>query len=161
MDFVDFLVAKTFTATCEEWFSKLSPVPQSKFAAWFSQRLQIARIALSQTGRASFAIFMAGFLFFSEGKVSASTILYAACLGLLLWAVTNVLASSASRSATKQVGLSVLPTVILLTDGDTKAYKGVRERSAGALTASIRLATIGLIQIALNIVASYLYAAVT
>ena len=59
------------------------------------------------------------------------------------------------------MSLAVLPAVIILTEGDGRAYEKVKEKLEGIGGDSIKLILVATTQILLNIVASYIYTALT
>jgi hypothetical protein len=159
VDFVDFLVGKTFSSTVEEWFKTLKKAPQSKWAKAAAKFLPILRLLLGQSGRLGFAAFMAGYLWFSGPGESIRRAAYAACFGLMLWCFATVIGAYITRVLTRRLSLAVMPAIIVLTEGDGRAYEKVKERLEGIGSDSIKLVFVAVTQIALNVIASYVYAA--
>jgi len=161
VDFVDFLVGKTFSSTVEEWFGTLRVAPQSKWAKSSVKLIPAIKLLMAQSGRFGFAIFMAGYMLFAGPGGSIRSIVYAACAGLTIWCALNILGVHFSRVISRRISLAVIPAVVLLTEGDARAYEKVKTRINGARSDVIQLGFVGVTQILLNVVASYAYAALT
>lgn len=115
IEFVDFLVAKTFSSVVEEWFTQLDRVPESRAALFVAKHINTVQLFLLQSGRLGCATFLAGYLWFAGGLSKPTEFAYAVCVSLFLYATVQVGASIASRLIIKRVAMGILPAVIILT----------------------------------------------
>lgn len=156
IEFVDFLIAKTFESTIEEWFKSLESVPKSRFVSFISLKMMSIRMASAHLGRIGAALFLAGYLYFNHGIGDTTKFAYAIALGLGLWGGLQIFMNMGMKAFSLHITNALLPTVILITEGDRRAYEKTCTRlkssiwSGGGVLASV------LGSIALNLLASYI-----
>ncbi|MEG3150473.1 hypothetical protein U1769_11325 [Sphingomonas sp. ZT3P38] len=159
IDFVDFLIAKSFTGLAEEWFNSLNRTPEKKFNAFLLRNMSTIRFILGQAGRLGMASFLASYTLFSdEYSFTLPNIVMAVSLGLVIWSLLVIVESSLSSRVMKRVAVNIIPTVILLTDTDIKSYGEIKN----GLNSPFFTIASGAVSIAagilLNVIASYIFA---
>jgi hypothetical protein len=156
IDFVDFLLAKAVIRTAEEWFGTLRKTPTKWLNTFIRDRISGVQRTVDQIPRIGFAAYLASIAFMANFR-SINQILYAFALGLLLWSLLSVYSESLSKTVFRRTLNNVIPTVILLTDGDIAAYDKIETETNEptwtlvSIIGSIALAVI------INIVASYIF----
>ncbi|WP_324131914.1 hypothetical protein [Bosea sp. (in: a-proteobacteria)] len=159
IDFVDFLVAKAFVNITEEWFSSLEKTPTSKLNESLLSKYEVIRGCLSQSGRIGIAIFLIGYIYFSGSQSeSLSRLVYAISVGLLIWAGFSIFDSYISKLLFRRIYKNVIPTVILISEGDNSSYKKITENLNSPSNTIIIFCITIIINILLNVIASYIYA---
>lgn len=157
IDFVDFLVARNLQAGVTEWFNGLRKAETPPFSKSLQPILKLMRLFIPQMGRIGFAAFIMTYLAIAESPLRLISLVQAGCLGLVLWSITNAYSSSLSNYIGGRIALSLMPGVILLTEGDQRAYDAAKKRMKG-VGSSLAYYVLALsIQIALNVAASYIY----
>jgi hypothetical protein len=158
IDFVDFLIAKSFTTNVEEWFTTLKKTPIKKYNRFLLRYHDVFRTTLGQFGRIGMAAYLGAYAFFSRGDLhSLYQITSAVSVGLLIWASIVIFETTMMKHLFRRISSNIVPTIILLTDADDSAYTDVRE----ALNSPVNtlfgfIGTIAL-SLTLNVLASYLF----
>lgn len=158
IDFVDFLVARAFSGVVEEWFDKLAPTPKSSLNNLILTSSDTIASFLRESPRVGMAVFVASFVIFKGSqRFSITEILYGLSLALFIWSILAVASSALMRSIRRRTVKNIVPTVIILTDGDERAYNEIKSArsSAGMTIGYVFLAAI--FNILLNIISSYIY----
>jgi hypothetical protein len=162
IDFVDFLVAKIFCGVVEEWFLTLDPVPRSKLTTFLLRKSDVIRSVIGQFGRLGGAAFLFGYIWFNGGTVeSIGKLVYAASIALFMWSLIVILTTSVNKFAAKRLFCNIVPSVILLTDADTKAYDEIKRGLNSSRKTIGAVIGMGILNIGLNLVASYVYTFLT
>jgi hypothetical protein len=159
VDFVDFLVAKVMTSVIEEWFKALKKMPCAKVSESSFNRFNTLRTVVGQSGRMGLAAFLATYAFLrGSTTISVKECLFATAVGLCLWSVSTIGRTSVIRFVQNQMGKNFVPTVILMTEGDTRAYGEVKSRQKSGLRSAVALILTALLSILLNVISSAIYA---
>jgi hypothetical protein len=158
IDFVDFLIARLFTGIVREWFDKLKAAPRSAANDFLFDKYGHIDTAISQFGRIGMATFLASYIFFSDrAELDFASITYAVSIASVIWAVFTMFGSSVTTAFLKRLINNFVPTVILLTEGDRRAYDDVIRRRASPLRWAAFVAMTAIFNIAVNIFSSYIY----
>jgi len=158
IDFVDFLVAKSFVNVVEEWFGTLQHTPQKKFNNFLLRHYQVLRESLGQFGRIGLAAFLGGYVWFNDGEInSLGDLTLAVALGLLIWAVFLVLKSPIERKLLKRLTLNIIPSVIILTEGDERTYSEIESSLNSPLNTLLTYLVTAILSLFVNVGSSYLY----
>ncbi|MGN6121822.1 MAG: hypothetical protein ACTHOJ_02585 [Sphingomonas oligoaromativorans] len=158
IDFVDFLIAERFTALIEKWFSELEKLPVSKtntilLNGWSS--IEDFMRAVAPLGLATYAVCLSKAP--SEwlkipshliGSVS-NALLILSCWMMLKGAIFSFVMSRASSNIT--------PTVILLTQGDKRAYERICENRKSTIVTVLTFVSFAILNIILNVSSNYIY----
>lgn len=161
IDFVDFLIAKSFSGAVEEWFSTLKKTPVKKFNEAVLRSFETIRTLMFQVGRVGMAFFIGAYIWFAPKEVTVAQAALASSVGLLLWVLFAVVHAPISKWLFRRLQLNVVPSVILLTDADERVY--------GEVTASLNspVITIGAVifsvvmSVVVNVGSSFIYAYMT
>ena len=162
IDFVDFLVAKSFSNIIEEWFLSLNRCPQSKLNDFLLNQIAIIQSVMGQVGRVGFAFFLGALIIFNDpSDISLVSISLATAFGLLLWSLVVILERGISRKIFKRLSANIIPSVILLTDADHKSYSKVTSDLNQPIGTVVTTVTAFLFGITANVLSSYLYTYLT
>jgi hypothetical protein len=158
VDFVDFLIAKIFTGVVEEWFNGLEKIINPTTSLYLMARTDILTSAIFQMARVGFGLFLASYIYFTHGIGDPKHFVYGLSIGIILWSILAVLSTYINKIALRKIFGSICPSVIIFTEGDTRAFSAIKERakSAGNIVLKIVCASIG--TVLLNILSSYLFA---
>lgn len=155
---MDFLIAKIFCGVIEEWFLTLDPVPRSKLTTFLVKRSDVIRSVIGQFGRLGSAAFLFGYTWFSDGAISSiGKLAYAASIALFMWSLIAILTTSVNKFVAKRLFCNIVPSVILLTDADIKAYEEIKRGLNSSRKTIGAVAGMAVLNIGLNLVASYIY----
>ena len=158
IDFVDFLLAKSFSGVIEEWFKSLDRALQSKWTKFFVNSSRLLTAFAGQFGRLGAAFFVLTYFFLTRGhhkSVDQIALAIAGCL--VTWACVQVFAARVDAVIRQRTANALVPTALLLTDGDNRAYTKVIEGMESAGGTFLRLLGGALVAIILNVAASYLF----
>jgi hypothetical protein len=158
IDFVDFLMAKIFCSVIEEWFQTLECVQSSKLISKLIRHVSAIRVAVSQFGRLGSAAFLAGYVWFSGGAINDfGKLAYAAAIALCMWALIAVSTTFLNKITADRILSNVTPSALILTEADKKAYNALKEKKASASKTLASIAGVGVFNIVLNIIASFIF----
>lgn len=158
IDFVDFLIAKIFMSTVEEWFKGLQHTPRSKIVGWMTRRSNLIGAALSQIRVFGSAIFLSSLAYFAPGLISdLPHLAYALSVALVIWGVSAILTNSVVHSVTRRISKSTIPSVILLTDGDKRGYDGFMRVTKVAYIVVFQFVFTLILSIGVNLLSSYIF----
>ncbi|MFC7539532.1 hypothetical protein ACFQU2_08760 [Siccirubricoccus deserti] len=162
IDFVDFLIAHIFSGVIEEWFGTLECVERPRWAEYVCKHLLIFNSIWGHVSSMGLAAFIATYAWAMSGQeLRIGDLAYAISIAIVIWAFLKIAAGLVSEAFNDAVGRCLIPTVILVTEGDRRAYAKLKLpknkvlRSMGSITLG---AVFGVF---LNVVASYLYAHLT
>lgn len=159
IDFVDFLIAKSFVNIVEEWFSSLEKTPENKLNDILFEWFDVSRSLLGQTGRLGMAAFFCGYaLFSSVSDLSFRSVSFAISIGLLISAIFYIAESSVAKSVFKRVSANIIPAVILISDADDRAYANVIKTMNAPIATLASVFMTVVISFIVNIASSYAYA---
>jgi hypothetical protein len=162
IDFVDFLIARIFCGIIEEWFQTLEIAPKSKLTACLIRHSSTIRTVTGQFGRLGGAAFLAGYAWFNGGiGDSVGRLVYAAAIALGLWALVVMLTASITKNTAARLVRNMVPSVILLTDADKRAYDKIREGLNSSRKTLGLITSMAIFNLGLNLAASYIYALLT
>jgi hypothetical protein len=159
IDFVDFLVAKSFVNLIEEWFQSLPKTPEPSQNTLLFKNMNLLRLSLGQMGRVGMATFLGTYVYLSgtQGLTISKSVL-AASIGLFIWSVLVIVESSVTKRLFRRVSANVIPSVIVLTEKDSSSYDDIKEKVNNPLVTTFNVILSVLGAISINIVASYIYA---
>ena len=158
IDFVDFLIAKIFANVVEEWFGTLETAPRPIFTTFLIKNLQTINSLISHFGKIGVAVFLASYVWFNQGVIgNPGKFVYSVSLALILWSFFAVASSSVTRRFSRRLYMNVVPSVIILTEGDHKAYEKIKNGLNSSYNTAIGIVSTGFINVILNIFASYVY----
>ena len=162
IDFVDFITGKRFVGVIEDWFSGLKNVVRPRFTNFLLRFNRPIVTAVSQIEKIGAAAFLLTYVYIHEGKnISISELMSVFAISLLLWALVTIFLRTVVRLSNARFARNIIPTVILITEGDTNAYQKVKERLTSSSTTLVHIISSSVAGIMLNIVASYLYTYLT
>ena len=162
IDFVDFLVAKGFVGVVEEWFSSLEDTPSRKLNDILLDNFPTLNSTLSQSGRIGMAAFLATYVGFSASiSISLTDLTFAVSIGLLIWAIFAIVQSSLRNTIHKRLTMNIVPSVILLTLGDERAYSDIEESRNSPTNTVLYYCGVVFVGLAINIISSYIYTRLT
>jgi hypothetical protein len=158
IDFVDFLVAKSFVSVVEEWFFSLNKTPDSKLNQWILKKYDMIRTLLGQVPRIGFAFFVGSFAFFSEAdQLTIFDIFNVTAFGLIIWSMLVIFENSVGKKSFRRVSANIIPSVILITDGDSRAYQNIKDRRNSPITTFMSIVVAWITGILINLISSYIY----
>lgn len=162
IDFVDFLIAKSFSGVVKEWFDTLTVICPAKSELWIrSNQAMISRV-MQQTGRVGMAFFVLAFTFFSRSsETNVTRLAIAACIGLILWSISSVAERVVFRNIVKRVVSNIFPSVILLSEIDRRQFDDLKQKSSTSSGTLARFVGSVVVALSLNVLASYIYAYMT
>lgn len=162
IDFVDFLVAQRFIGTIEKWFDELEKIPCSKLNMYLLKNWQTVKELFDSIVSIGLSIFLLGYVWFAGDSLNRlPDAIVALSLGLIILALSKAIAAKLRSSGQEKITANLLPSVILLTDGDTRRlseFEAERTKSTATLWS---LAQMAVASILLNLAASYLFAYLT
>ncbi len=122
----------------------------------------LLRITFGQLGRMGMATFLGAYVFFSKGHFgSLAQATFAVAVGLLLWALLVITESTLTPMLLKRITANVVPSVILLTEGDRQAFNRVKANMNSSVQTIFGFLGTILLGFSTNILASYVYAWLT
>lgn len=158
IDFVDFLVARVFNGIVEEWFSKLQKTPSSKINDSLLDRYSTISTALAQMNRVGMAIFIASLVWMKgNDPIDIRYIAYGVSISLIIWAIFSIFGQSIMSYFYKKVIRNFIPTVIILNDGDRRAYEKVKLRATPPFRLVAVVVFTALFNIGTNLISSLIY----
>lgn len=156
IEFVDYVVAKSFVRTIEEWFSKLKRTPVQKLNSLLLLFLRALRAMLGQSGRLGAASFLAGaWLALGDMPLTSSAILGGGALLLAIWSFVNVVSGYVAGVVLNRVFRNLIPTMILFNEADSQAYASILGRRSAPLGTLARVAGTILLSFGVNLASSY------
>jgi hypothetical protein len=159
IDFVDFLVAKSFSGVVEEWFSTLKKPPVKKLNDIILRWFELIRGVLFQLGRIGMAFFLGAYVWHVGLKgLSLAHATLAVSVGLILWSVFSVVQAPLSKVLLRRLHLNIVPSVILLTDGDVRAYDEITASLNSPVTTLGATVLAVMAAVGVNVGSSFIYA---
>lgn len=158
IDFVDFLVARSFISTTEEWFNSLPKTPQRNFSKFLMSNINIIRSTLSQSGRIGMASFLAGYAYFVDPNfIYIENLILAGSFGLFIWSTLFIIEISIFKIISRRIMKNIIPSVIILSEADKSEYSRIISQiNSPELTAlGFILSVSG--SILLSVLSSYIY----
>jgi hypothetical protein len=158
IDFVDFLVAKSFLSVVEEWFSSLSRTPEKKFNDLIVKNGNIIRSSLTQLGRIGMAIFLLSYVHFvGFNNIDLRSTVLAVAIGMIIWATFAIFDSYIIKLIFKKAVLNIIPSVVILNDYDEECYNNVLKSTNSPLSIMIVYMITLSVSAGVNVFSSYLY----
>jgi len=158
IDFVDFLVARVFMGIIEEWFNTLNNTPLQKLNSFMFRRMELIRLIFSQFGRIGIASFLLAFVIYKDNLINLNNLTISLTIGLIVWAIFNILQSYVLNSVAKRLSSNVIPAVILLSEKDNSCYREILNSINSAKTTAYAILATLVFGIFVNVLSSYLYA---
>ena len=158
IDFVDFLIARLFTSIIEEWFNTLEKIQKPALTNFVSRNIMAIGQSLSALGRLGFAFFLIGLAYFSGDQIDGvKYIMYAISIALMLWVFVSLTVNVAKKWFLRRLGENILPSIILLTDGDKSACNKIDSKRNSTSFTLTGLAGTVVLGILINVISSYIY----
>ncbi len=162
IDFVDFLVAKIFCGVVEEWFSRLQKSTQPKFNEIMLNNFSTISSTMGQFGRIGMATFLLSYaLLMDVQSINLWSTIVAVAIGLLIWSSIIILDNKVTKVVFSRISRNIIPTVVLLNESDRTSYDKLLARRNSAFNTVVAIAASGLFAVSMNILASYIYSAVS
>jgi hypothetical protein len=162
IDFVDFLVAQRFSGVVENWFSDLEKIPVSGLNMMLVRSWGMVRELFEAGALLGFAAFLVGYVLFTgDATNSLRDAILAGAVGVGIYAFSKAIVAQLRTLSQKKIASNIMPSVILLTEGDRRRlaqFEGRRAKS-GATIWSILGSTGAAIM--LNLAASYIFTYLT
>lgn len=158
IDFVDFLVAKIFSNVVEEWFKGLEKTPESVLNEKLFRNFSNIQSIYGQFGRIGMAIFLMSYILFSSFPLELEEIVLVSAFGMLLWAAFIIMQSIVLRNALKKITSGIIPSVILVTNGDKRSYNEINSNKNQPIKTLINVIASILFGISINLASSYIFA---
>lgn len=159
VDYVDYVHAKNFCQTVEDWFSSLEESPNSRFLAYLSSSGFPWEFSMKSLSALTTAIFIFIFWYISKNDlVDLKSFYYLLSTALAIWMVSSIVNVYISKRIERVVKSSMIPAVVILTKGDERSFVSVKER-AGRFVPSLLIYAFGVLSnFGLNVGASFFYA---
>lgn len=162
IDFVDFLVAKTFAGFIEEWFSHLDKIQPPRWAIFITKNFQIFNSIFDQFTRLGLSAFLLTFaLLHKQVEVKLLDCIYAISVCIFVWSIISIFSKKISTNFTDKVLRCIPPSVILLTTGDEDAFNRFKSTKNSYYIGIISFSAMSFFSIALNVRASFIYSYLT
>lgn len=159
IDFVDYILAKNFLGVVEEWFKSLEKIPENRVANYISRNSHLMIVGTAQTGRVGAACFLITYYFSVEDtRITLPNILLPAALCLLAWSIVQAVSTQIIESVRRKAAQNILPSCILLSTGDELAFSSANAGKTSTLTMAGQVIGGAIFAVALNIIASYIFA---
>ena len=162
VDFIDYLCAKNLSQIVEEWFKILE---ESRTTKWLSRARRsfmwwpqiFNRIALVGS-----AIFLSSYCYFRDGYLGNSgQIVYLISFAIILWAIMSIFCDRVGDLFSEVIFKSFIPPIILITRGDERAFKRIKDRADRAVPKLILYSVSVFGALAVHLVASFIYSWLT
>lgn len=158
IEFVDFLMAKNCTSHIEDWFATLEKIRQPKMASFLIKNRMDLSSAIRQLGPIGAGFFAVTYLLTTNsGAHTAEKVIMAVALGLFAWGIVGFIRSKLNSTIMKRLFLSILPTVILITEGDERSFRDVQAKCTTLSGTIVRLIGGASAAILTNVGSSYIY----
>lgn len=159
IEFVDFLVAKNFASTIDDWFKALPKQAESKPWQIVFANMPIIERTLHQISYAGASAFLFSFVYFKgEGALNFANLTIATAILLLIIAIYNFFRKTIIDSIKRTAISNLVPSLIILNRADESELENI-ERGRSSTVKSIVVLIISAIgNIGMNIAASYIYA---
>ena len=159
IDFVDFLVAKSFSGVVEEWFGTLEKIPTKPFSEFLASKVQIISNIAYQSGNIGLAVFLASYAFFSIGSnIETVELIYAVAIAIIVRSLFQIVGSSVARLATRKIAQNAFPSVILLTSADENCLQELQKNTVHPAVILLKFAGWIVLTVLVNIASTYIYA---
>jgi len=99
IDFVDFVVAKLFCSTVEEWFNTLDSTQDNKYNRFLFNKQDTIRDVMAQSGRFGMATFLISISIFAQDNFfNLRSAIFATSIGIFIWALFSILESIITKN---------------------------------------------------------------
>ena len=158
IDFFDYLVAKAFMNAVEDWFNTLDIMPKPKLTNFLSRNMRVISSIFVQVGRAGFACYLATYVWFNKGIIwPFGRFVYAICLAIMIRCFFSIIYENLMRVVSRRLIKNSMPSIILLTDGDTRAFEKIKAAQNSSVHTVFGIIFASLFTILLNIISSYIF----
>lgn len=159
IDFVDFLVAKNFSSIVDEWFKSLPKQKDIKSWKIILSKMPIIERLLHQISYVGASAFLLSFVYFrGEGEISIKNLTIAVSIIMIIIAIYNIFRKSIIDIITKTAIKNLVPSLIILNRADEIELSNIDRERSGTIKSVFIVGISALGNIALNIIASYIYA---
>lgn len=158
IDFVDYVLAKNFLSVVDEWFKSLEKIPDNRVANYISKNSHLMIVFSAQTGRIGAAFFLLTYyLLMNSADTTLLSLFYPASLCLLTWSIVQAVSTQIIESARKKASRNILPSCIILTEGDRKAFENAISAKTSSAAMGLQILGGALFAVVLNVLASYIF----
>jgi hypothetical protein len=158
IDFVDFLIARVFTSVIEAWFQSLEKTECPDWARFCQRHFERIGGGWRHISTIGLACFLATFAYTYRGEISIKDVLYLVAISLVAFVALKVVFSFLETAFNKNLSSMLVPSAILITEGDKRCYNKVLEPRNSFLNSIWKIIIAAVSAVTLNIVASYVYA---
>lgn len=158
IDFVDFLIAKIFSASVEERFETLEKAPKPRFTGFLQRNIRTINSLLHQSGRIGAALYIAAFAYLSRDKlVDPQYVAYSISIVIVIFSAVSLINMYVSRSISRRITRNMIPSVIIISNGDVLAYDAARAKLNSSTLTMLRIGITIIFSIGINVISSYIY----
>jgi hypothetical protein len=162
IEFIDFLVAKAFSYVIEEWFSCLEEIKEPKYTNFLINYIPMINAALKYFSMLGVATFLSSYVYFNNGQIGdIGKLVHSISVAILVWSLISISVIFLRRKISRRLSKNIIPSLILITDGDTKAYETVKSGMNYPYNTCISIIVTAILSIAINILSSYIYTYLT
>ncbi len=162
IDFVDYLIAKSFSGLVEEWFNTLEELTSGSVNSYLLSKFDLIRTVFGQLPRFGFSCYLAAYVWFAHWQpylLGRTTL--AVAIGLILWSAFVIVETIGSKRIFRRISANILPSVIILNDVDAKAYRRLQDARNSAVGTFGLAALTAIIGFSVNMATSFLYTYLT
>ncbi len=159
IDFVDFLVAKNFSSLIDDWFKALPKQKEIKSWKIVLSNMPIIERLLHQISYGGASAFLLSFVYFrGSDEIDIKSLTVAVAIIMLIIAFYNMLRRSIVDTIKKTAIRNLVPSLIILNRADEIELYNIEKERSRTITSIFIVAISALGNIALNLIASYIYA---
>lgn len=157
IEFVDFLIARSFMGIVSEWFDGLDKSRELKYNEILFKCRETLLRATSQSARIGFAFYLIFCAYFSNGTIyTFGDAFYIVAVGLFLWSLVYIVETAVGRVAMRHVISNTVPSVIILTNKDQQKYDASLKKQRSPIAIFLKVAASLIGGVAVNLASSYL-----
>lgn len=158
IDFVDFLVAKNFSDTIDQWFESLSKQDNSPVWRKIIAKMPVIDRITKQFGYLGASAFLLGLvIFMGKENIELSDLIIGISILLVILSIYNVIRVNIIDNIFKKSVYNLLPSVILINKKDSREFDNIIKNRKSIISSTLSILTAAIGNIALNILASYVY----
>lgn len=162
IDFIDYLLAKNLQHVIEGWHHALEEVKSPNWVEWCCAKQLNWRFLLSRIGYLGSAGFIGMYLWQRGGVInSVGELGYLIAVLICFSVFTNIATTYIGIWFSETIHRSLVPSTILLTVGDERAFSKVTKEQSKSFTHMFSAVGGTLLAIIVNVAASFLYSWMT
>lgn len=159
VDYIDYVCAKNFIQTIEDWFDSLEESPNSRLLQLLRRSDIPYKDIFLAVGNLSAAAFIGVFGYLKVDDFPGfKQISYFIAVTIVVWTITQLICRYLSNRFEDILLRSFVPPIIVLTKGDERAFARSCERNSKTVPKLVFSAASALVTGALNLLVGYLYA---